>query len=65
MEMEPLKLLTVVECADLTGTSVAYWRKAIARRRVPVHRIGRLVRIAQRDLEALLRSGFQAQRREG
>jgi excisionase family DNA binding protein len=65
MNVDGLKLLTVQECAALTGTSIAYWRKAIARRRVPVHRIGRLVRIAQRDLEALLRSGFQAQRREG
>lgn len=62
--MDGLKLLTVKECAELTGTSVAYWRKAISRRVVPVHRVGRLVRIAQRDLEALLRSGFQASRRE-
>jgi excisionase family DNA binding protein len=60
--VEGLKLLTVRECADLTGTSVAYWRKAISRRRIPVHRIGRLVRVAERDLEAHLRAGFQARR---
>jgi excisionase family DNA binding protein len=62
--MDGLKLLTVRECANLTGTSVAFWRKAISRRRVPVHRVGRLVRIAQRDLEAILRQGFAPARRE-
>jgi len=62
--MDGLKLLTVQECAELTGTSVAYWRKAIARREIPVHRIGRLVRIAERDFAALLRRGFHPSRRE-
>ncbi len=62
--MNEMKLFTVQECAELTGTSVAYWRKAIARRRIPVHRIGRLVRIAQRDLEAMLRAGFRGSRDE-
>jgi excisionase family DNA binding protein len=62
--VDRLKLLTVQECAELTGTSAAFWRKAVSRRRIPVHRIGRLVRIAQGDLEALLRAGFQAPRRD-
>jgi excisionase family DNA binding protein len=53
------KLLTVEECAARTSTSPAYWRKLIYRRRIPVHKLGRLTRIAERDLEAMLRAGFR------
>ncbi len=58
------KLLTVEECAARTSTSPAFWRKLISRRRIPVHKLGRLVRIAERDLEALMRAGFRPPRRE-
>jgi excisionase family DNA binding protein len=56
------RLLSVTECAGRTGTSVALWRKLIARRSLPVHRIGRLVRVSEADLQALLRAGYQAPR---
>lgn len=58
------RLLTVEECAARTSPSPAYWRKLISRRRIPVHKLGRLTRIAERDLEALLRAGFRPRRRE-
>lgn len=53
------RLLTVDECAARTSTSPAYWRKLIYRRRIPVHKLGRLTRIAERDLDALVRAGFR------
>ncbi len=53
------KLLTVEECATRTSTSPAYWRKLISQRRIPVHKIGRCTRIAERDVDALIRAGFR------
>jgi excisionase family DNA binding protein len=52
-------LLTVQQCAQRTSTSPAYWRKIIARRRIAVHKVGRLVRIAERDLDAYVQAGFR------
>jgi excisionase family DNA binding protein len=59
------RLLTVEECAQRTSTSPAYWRKLIYRRRIPVHKLGRLTRIAERDLEVLMRAGFRPSLRDG
>jgi excisionase family DNA binding protein len=56
------RLLSVEEAAQLTSTSPAYWRKLISRRRIPIHKVGRLTRIAERDLDAVLRAGFRPAR---
>jgi excisionase family DNA binding protein len=58
------RLLTVEECAARTSTSPGYWRKLIGRRRIAVHKLGRLTRIAESDLDALMRAGFRPPRRE-
>lgn len=48
------KLLTLHECASRTGMKVSTWRAWILRRRVPYHKIGRSIRVAEVDLEKLL-----------
>ncbi|MBZ5641153.1 MAG: helix-turn-helix domain-containing protein [Acidobacteriia bacterium] len=48
------RLLTVREAARLTGFTEAAWRSWILHRKVPFHRIGRSVRVAERDLQKLL-----------
>ena len=47
-------LLSLRTVATQTETSVALWRKLIARRMIPVARIGRAVRIRQSDLHRFL-----------
>lgn len=56
------RLLTLAECAERTGTTVRWWRRAIFERRVAVVRLGRLVRIAEPDLEAFIASNTEPAR---
>lgn len=53
--------VTVSTLAERTQTSESFWRKAIARRALPVVRIGgaRLVRIRIADAERFLAEGFR------
>ena len=51
------RLLTVEEAADRLSVSARNIRHQIYRRRIPVVKIGRLVRIDERDLEALIEEG--------
>ena len=44
------RLLTVTEAADRLGTSVRFVRPLIAERRIAYVKVGRHVRIAERDL---------------
>jgi len=44
------KLLTVKDAAERTGYKEATWRAWILQRKVPFHRMGRSIRIAQSDL---------------
>ena len=53
------RLLSLPDVAARTATSTAFWRKAIARRAIPIVRVGRCVRIREADLEAWLRVGLQ------
>ncbi len=48
------RLLTVAEAAERLGTSVRFARRLIAERRVAFIKIGRHVRIAERDLDAFI-----------
>lgn len=48
------KLLTVKEAAECTGFRVSTWRAWVLRRRVPFHRIGRSIRIAESDVLAMV-----------
>jgi excisionase family DNA binding protein len=57
------RLLTIDECARRTATSCAFWRKLVLGRAIPVHRIGsRLIRIAEQDFQAYLKSGLRPPR---
>ncbi len=56
------RLLTLAECAEITNTSLRWWRTAVFERRVPVVHLGRLVRIDERDLEAYLAANRQPAR---
>lgn len=56
------QLLSVPEAAQRTQTSVAYWRKLIWRREIPIVKIGRLTRLRERDVDAFCRLGFRPAR---
>jgi excisionase family DNA binding protein len=47
-------LLTVQQAAECLAVSVAHLRRLIRQRKLPIHRIGRLVRVAPDDLAAFL-----------
>lgn len=49
-------LLSLRTVGQRTETSIAFWRKAIARRQIPATRIGRAVRIRESDLARYLAS---------
>lgn len=51
------KLLTVDEVASMLGTSARFPRRLIAERRIRFVRVGRHVRIPQRELEAFVEAG--------
>jgi excisionase family DNA binding protein len=52
--MAVAKLLTLTECSQRTGFRLSTWRAWVLRRRVPVYRIGRSVRVSEADLEKLI-----------
>jgi excisionase family DNA binding protein len=52
-------LWDVREAASRTRTSVALWRKLIARRKIAVIRVGRCVRLAPEHVMAFLASRTQ------
>jgi excisionase family DNA binding protein len=51
------KLLTVGQAAERWGTSVHFPRRLIRERRITFVRIGRHVRIPEREVEALIAEG--------
>ena len=48
------RLLTVREAAARTGHKEATWRAWILRRKVPYHKFGRSIRIAESDLTRMI-----------
>jgi excisionase family DNA binding protein len=50
----PERLLTVKEAAERTGHKEATWRAWILRRKVPYHKFGRSIRIAESDLTRMI-----------
>jgi excisionase family DNA binding protein len=48
------RLLTVKEAAQRTGHKEATWRAWILLRKVPYHKVGRSIRIAESDLVRLI-----------
>ncbi len=53
------QLVTVKDAARLLSCSEAAIRKWVYQRRLPVVKVGRLTRLRQRDLEALVTSGLR------
>lgn len=58
------KLLTLRDCAERTGHRESTWRAWVLRRKVPFYRVGRSVRVSERDLEALIEQGRVPAREE-
>lgn len=58
MERATKELMTVDEAYRLTKRSKAAWRADIRRRKVPVVRIGRSVRIPIEAIEKMIRAGW-------
>ncbi|MGX1694418.1 helix-turn-helix domain-containing protein [Microbacterium keratanolyticum] len=54
MSESPFLLWDVTDASAATGLSVRYLRRMIAEKRIPVVRIGRLVRIKPSDLRAFI-----------
>jgi excisionase family DNA binding protein len=59
------RMLSVAQLASTTGMSVAYWRKAVSRKELPVVRLGRSVRIREADAERFLAAGVHPPRTAG
>lgn len=57
------RLLSLPEVAARTATSLAFWRKAVVQRNVPIVKIGRLTRLREEDVDAFCRLGFRSDRR--
>ncbi len=51
------KLLTVDQAAERLGTSVRFIRRLVSERRIAFIKLGRHVRIGERDLEAFIAAG--------
>jgi len=50
----PTVLLALSTVAERTATSIAFWRKRIARGDIPAVRVGPCVRVREADLEVWL-----------
>jgi excisionase family DNA binding protein len=48
------KLLTLRECSERTGHRESTWRAWVLHRKVPFHKVGRSVRVAESDLQRLI-----------
>ncbi len=51
------RLISLAELASRTGTCENTWRRAVARGEIPVVRIGRAIRVAEAEVERILRDG--------
>jgi excisionase family DNA binding protein len=49
-----MELWSLQEVAKCTGTSVAFWRKQVLLRQIPVVKVGRLVRLNREHVLAYL-----------
>ena len=49
-----MELWTLQEVAKRTSTSVGFWRKQVLQQRIPVIRVGRLVRLSPDDVRSYL-----------
>lgn len=59
MQKNTQKLLTVSELEAFTGRMAPTWRRAIAKGKIPVVRIGRSVRVPFEAVEHLIREDIR------
>jgi len=52
------KLLSFRELEELTGVKIPTWRLWTAQRRIPVVRLGRLVKVRESDVARFLDDGY-------
>ncbi len=57
------EMLTVSEVAERTNMSIAFWRREVRLKRIPVTYFGRAVRISDADLDAYMAQRRAAKRR--
>lgn len=50
-------LLTMQQAADRLNTTVRFVRRLVVQRRIPYHKVGKYVRIAEADLEEFIAAG--------
>ena len=58
------KLLTLKDAAARAANSVAWWRRLVARKAIPVVHLGRSVRLREEDVDRVLRDGVRSTRAE-
>lgn len=58
------RLLTLREASERTGHRESTWRSWILKRKVPYHKVGRSIRIAESDLERLIEKSRVSAREE-
>ena len=58
------RLLTLREASERTGHRESTWRSWILKRKVPYHKVGRSIRIAESDLERLIETSRVSAREE-
>jgi hypothetical protein len=50
--------LTLDDCVARTKTSMAWMRRAVFQKRIPIVKMGRLVRVRECDLESFIAANF-------
>lgn len=51
---EVTRLLTLTDCAEITGTTERFWRRMVQEKRIRVIKVGKFVRISEADLSEYL-----------
>ena len=62
MEERVERLLALSDVAEATSTSVAFWRKLVARKQIRTVHIGRAVRVPESELLRFIASGEVSRR---
>jgi excisionase family DNA binding protein len=58
----PARLVSYSEAAARAANSPAWWRKLVARRQIPVVKLGRSSRLREEDVDRIIAEGFRPAR---
>jgi hypothetical protein len=56
------RLVTFAQAGALAANSPAWWRKLVARRQIPVVKLGRSSRLREEDVNRIIAEGFRPAR---